>query len=51
LLYLYFEILAAGTAALYLSKGGLEFKVGEIAIILDTTEAMVKYYLHAGSRR
>jgi RNA polymerase sigma-70 factor (ECF subfamily) len=25
-----------------------EFKVGEIAIILDTTEAMVKYYLHMG---
>lgn len=25
-----------------------EFKVGEIATILDTTEAMVKYYLHTG---
>ncbi|MDP4245242.1 MAG: RNA polymerase sigma factor [Bacteroidota bacterium] len=25
-----------------------EFKVAEIAQILDTTEAMVKYYLHAG---
>jgi RNA polymerase sigma-70 factor (ECF subfamily) len=25
-----------------------EFKVNEIAVILDTTEAMVKYYLHAG---
>lgn len=25
-----------------------EFKVSEIAIILNTTEAMVKYYLHTG---
>lgn len=25
-----------------------EFKVGEISTILDTTEAMVKYYLHTG---
>src|SRR5881394_1245814 len=25
-----------------------EFKVGEISTILDTTDAMVKYYLHTG---
>ena len=25
-----------------------EFKIGEIAVILNTTEAMVKYYLHTG---
>lgn len=25
-----------------------EFKVNEIALILSTTEAMVKYYLHTG---
>lgn len=28
-----------------------EFKVGEIAIILDITDAMVKYYLHTGRRK
>src|SRR5450432_2010936 len=31
-----------------LLKEVYEFKVGEIVQILDTTEAMVKYYLHAG---
>jgi RNA polymerase sigma-70 factor, ECF subfamily len=31
-----------------LLKEVYEYKVGEIATILDTTEAMVKYYLHAG---
>ncbi len=25
-----------------------EFKVAEIAVIIDTTEAMIKYYLHTG---
>jgi RNA polymerase sigma-70 factor, ECF subfamily len=31
-----------------LLKEVYEFKVQEIALILDTTEAMVKYYLHTG---
>jgi RNA polymerase sigma-70 factor (ECF subfamily) len=31
-----------------LLKEAYEFKVSEIAQILDTTEAMVKYYLHTG---
>lgn len=31
-----------------LLKEVYEFKISEIAQILDTTEAMVKYYLHAG---
>jgi RNA polymerase sigma-70 factor (ECF subfamily) len=31
-----------------LLKEVYEFKVGEIAQILDTTEAMIKYYLHTG---
>jgi RNA polymerase sigma-70 factor (ECF subfamily) len=28
-----------------------EFKVSEIALIIDTTEAMVKYYLHSGRNK
>ena len=34
-----------------LLKEVYEFKVGEIATIIDTTEAMVKYYLHTGRSR